>query len=189
MTTAFPGFAEPVFDAQSCFRAVLDAMAYPGRVIAAGGGLRPPAPLSPAAAAVLLTLTDGETAIWLGPGMEITSEWLRFHCGAPEGEPDLAAFALCLELPPLDALLWGTYDGPECSATVILQRPHFDAGPTLRLSGPGLLEATTVRLGLPVDFAARWRPNHESFPRGVDLIVCAGCQLAAIPRSIRVEAV
>lgn len=189
MTTPFAGFADPVFDAQTCFRAVLDAMAHPGRVIAAGGRLLPPAPLSPAAAAVLLTLIDAETPIWVGPGLEATSEWLRFHCGAPEGEPSLAAFALCLELPSLEALAWGTYDGPECGATVILQRPSFAAGPTLRLSGPGLAQATSVRLGLPIDFVARWRPNHLSFPRGVDLIICAGCQLAAIPRSIRVEAV
>ena len=64
-TLTLPGFAEPVADAQTTFRAVLDAMARPGTIHQVGANLSPPAPLDPATAAVLLTLADNETPLWL----------------------------------------------------------------------------------------------------------------------------
>ena len=136
-----PGFADPVGDAQSCFRAVLDAMSHPGRIRPAGAGLRPPEPLAPATAAVLLTLADAESPVWLDEAAGAAADWLRFHCGVALAEPSAASFAVCLgALPPLAWFDWGSHDGPETSATVILQLPSFDAGPRLRLSGPGLRE-------------------------------------------------
>ncbi|MBL8584289.1 MAG: phosphonate C-P lyase system protein PhnH, partial [Rhizobiaceae bacterium] len=52
------GFAQPVFDAQAVFRAVMDAMARPGSVHAIGERATPPSPLLPATAAVALALCD-----------------------------------------------------------------------------------------------------------------------------------
>src|SRR6185312_9267216 len=74
-----PGFADPVLDAQSCFRAVLDAMARPGRLHQAGSGLTPPAPLHQATAAMLLTLADGDAPVWLDPAASAAREWVLFH--------------------------------------------------------------------------------------------------------------
>jgi alpha-D-ribose 1-methylphosphonate 5-triphosphate synthase subunit PhnH len=190
MSIEHPGFAAPVADAQACFRAVLDAMSHPGRILPAGAGLQPPAPLAPATAAVLLTLADTDTPVWLAPGLQSATDWMLFHCGAPLSPAAQASFAVCLDLPPLDQFDWGSHDGPETSATVILQLASFDAGPRLRLSGPGLRQPETSRLGaLPADFAARWAANRAAFPRGVDLILCAGGQLAALPRTLIVEAI
>jgi alpha-D-ribose 1-methylphosphonate 5-triphosphate synthase subunit PhnH len=190
MSVNHPGFTAPVADAQSCFRAVLEAMSHPGRIMPVGAGLSPPDPLAPATAAVLLTLVDNETPVWLAPGLDAATDWMLFHCGAPLANPAQAAFAVCQHLPPLDQLGWGTHDGPEASATVILQLPDFTGGPRFRLSGPGLKGPETVCLGaLPADFASRWVANRAAFPRGVDLILCAGDQVAALPRTVTVEAI
>lgn len=187
MSTDLPGFTDPVTDSQSTFRAVLDAMAHPGRINPLLCRLSPPPPLAPATSAVLLTLADMDTPVWLDAAASSAWGWVQFHCGAPRTDAAQAAFAVCLDLPPLDAFGWGSHDGPEASTTVILQVSSFSAGPDLRLSGPGLQVPETVRLGLPPDFAARWQANHAAFPRGVDLIICAGASVAALPRSVRVE--
>ena len=183
-----PGFADPVADAQSCFRAVLDAMSHPGRILVAGDGLQPPAPLVPATAAVLLTLADADAPVWLDDAAAPAADWLRFHCGVTLVDPGAAAFPVCLGLPPLTTFNWGSHDGPEDSATVILQRPSFEDGPRLRLSGPGLRQPETIRLGvLPENFIEEWQANHAAYPRGVDLVLCAGSRLAALPRTLTIE--
>jgi len=41
--------------------------------------------------------------------------------------------------------------------------------------------------GLPADFAAVWQRNHALYPRGVDIILCAGTTLTALPRSVSIE--
>ncbi|MCW3475762.1 phosphonate C-P lyase system protein PhnH [Limobrevibacterium gyesilva] len=188
MSIDLPGFADPVLGAQSCFRAVLDAMARPGSRHAAGAGLTPPAPLDPATAAVLLTLVDVETPLWFDPGCAAAQDWIAFHCGAAT-VPDIgaAAFVLALELPDLAHLNAGSDDGPEESATLILQVRGFGAGTALHLAGPGLRAPATLAVdGLPAGFAAAWADNHALFPRGVDLILCAGTTIAALPRSVRI---
>ena len=81
-TISLPGFADPVEEAQATFRAVLDAMARPGTLHRAGERLAPPVPLDQAAAAVLLTLVDNETPLWLDAAAAAARDWLAFHCGA-----------------------------------------------------------------------------------------------------------
>lgn len=101
-------FSQPVFDMQRVFRVVLDAMSRPARLcrlprIPAVRAGRPFAVLADLA----LTLCDGESPLWLSPGLrkDETTTWLRFHCGCPiVEEADKAAFALVAdasELPPL----------------------------------------------------------------------------------------
>jgi alpha-D-ribose 1-methylphosphonate 5-triphosphate synthase subunit PhnH len=91
-------------------------------------------------------------------------------------------------LPDLNRLPAGSHESPETSATVICQVDGFDSGTTFRLSGPGLREpsALTIR-GLPRDFVSIWRRNHALFPRGIDLILCAGDRLTALPRTVSIE--
>ncbi len=194
LDVTLPGFADPVDQAQSTFRAVLDAMARPGTLLRAGEGLTPPAPLDPATAAVLLTLVDHDTPLWLdtdqGPALQAARDWIAFHCGAGFTDvPARAAFALALALPDFSRLSPGTHEQPEIAATLILQVRSLHAGERYRLRGPGLRGAGSLTVhGLPDDFVAIWQRNRAGFPLGVDLVLCAGTTLAALPRSVTVEA-
>ncbi len=187
-TTDLPGFADPVHGAQAVFRAVLDAMAHPGRIHTIDAGLTAPAPLFPATAALLLTVADAETPLWLDPAAAAARGWVAFHCGSPAAPPAEAAFGVALSLPDLAAFAFGQDDTPEQSTTLIVQVAALGAGSALRLEGPGLREPATLLVdGLPADFAARWAGNTRFYPRGVDLVLCAGNRLAVLPRTVKVS--
>lgn len=194
MTTAptlLPGFAAPGPDAQRTFRAVLDAMARPGviRQTATPSGI--PAPLCAAASALLLTLADEDAPVWLDPWAASSAGWIAFHCGtAPVAEPAAAALAVARAMPPLDTLPAGDDEQPQDGATLIIQVDALGTGVAYRLTGPGI-EADSILAvtGLPPAFPAIWAANRARFPRGVDLIMCAGDRVAALPRTTKVEAV
>lgn len=188
MTPDLPGFAEPVAAAQACFRAVLDAMSRPGHVMRAGAGLTAPGPLESSTAAVLLTLCDAETPLWLDPAAASARDWVTFHCGSPIVGCEAASIAVGLRWSGLDGLSAGTDEAPETGATLILQVAGFGRGVGFRLAGPGLRASAVIQVdGLPAEFVAAWAANHALFPRGVDLILCAGDTLAALPRTTSVE--
>jgi len=188
MSTLTAGFADPVLDAQAGFRAVLEAMSRPGRVQRAGTGLRPPAPLHQASAAVLLALADADTPLWLDAGADAEA-WLRFHCGAPvvaaAGE---AAFVLAAgAAPALASLARGSEEEPQRGATLVLQVGALEEGEGWRLCGPGIAREHRLRVtGAPDGFHAAWAANRAGFPCGVDVLLCAGDRLAALPRSVMI---
>ena len=188
MSIDLPGFADPVRGAQVCFRAVLDAISRPGSLHDAGHGLTPPPPLDPATAAVLLTLVDAETPIWLAPEFAAAIDWVAFHCGAaPAPEIARAAFVVATTMPDLATLNTGTDEGPEEAGTLVLQVRGLGEGTRYRLAGPGLAAPVPLLVdGLPDGFAAAWADNHALFPRGIDIILCTGNTLAALPRSLRI---
>lgn len=186
---AMPGFADPVGQAQESFRAVLAAMATPGSLHAIGAGLTAPAPLAPASAALLLTLADAETPVFLDADFAAARSWIAFHCAAPLVSSAAAArFALTRQrVWPADLAL-GSDEAPEESATLIVQIAALGSGTRYRLHGPGLAVPTPfAATGLPDGFAAFWGRNRQLYPRGIDLILCAGTRIAALPRSVSVE--
>lgn len=187
MTAVLPGFADPIADAQAAFRAVLDAMGSPGRLVQAGTGLRPPTPVCPAAGAVMLALLDMDTPLWLDAAFGAARDWIAFHCGAPATEAGSARFAAGLGALPLHGFDAGTDEAPETSATLILQVDQLGRGTPFRLRGPGIRDAAWLEVGgLPGGFVEEWGANHARFPRGVDVLLCAGTTLAALPRSVKV---
>ncbi|PWS36316.1 phosphonate C-P lyase system protein PhnH [Falsiroseomonas bella] len=185
MDTRYPGFADPVLDAQASFRAVLEAMSRPGRVQAVVAPPELPPGLSPAAASVLLTLVDAATPLRLAAGTEVEA-WVRFHCGCPF-VCDGAAFVLDpgATLMELEA---GTDEEPERGATLILEVAALEEAGGWRLRGPGIRDEHRLRVtGAPPGFVAEWARNHARFPCSVDVILCAGARIAALPRSLRIE--
>lgn len=188
MTRLTPGFADPVLDAQASFRAILEAMSRPGRIQRIDARITPPAPLCSAAGATLLSLADADTPLWLDAG-DAVAEWLRFHCGAPI-TPDIGAarfVVACGAAPSLEALDIGTDEDPQLGATLVLQVAGLVAGDGWRLTGPGIQHEHRLGvLGAPAGFVAAWARNQAVFPRGVDVLLCAGDSIAALPRSVMI---
>ncbi|ORE94679.1 carbon-phosphorus lyase complex subunit [Stappia sp. 22II-S9-Z10] len=188
LTTALEGaFARPVFDAQAAFRAVLSALAEPGTVHALPTAA-PPAPLSAGAGAVLLTLADQETPVYLAPAFAAAAPWLTFHTGAPvTADPAAARFAAVTGLATLpDGLSVGDDVYPDRSATLIA--PVRLSGRTLRLAGPGIDGARTLDADLSDAVLARLAANRALFPRGLDVILIdeAGAGVVGLPRTTEV---
>ena len=157
------GFADPPTDAAHAFRAIMQAMARPGTIHTVTGASAP-APLSAAAAVVLLTLTDRTTPLFLAPShdTEAVRRWITFHCAAPFAPPREAAFALGTwdALTPTDRFPMGEPEYPDRAATLIVELPALTTeGATL--SGPGIRDRAALALPDPAVFAA----NHAHFPR------------------------
>ena len=185
-------FADPVLDGQRTFRAVLTAMAHPGRVVEIGATLDPPRPLHAASAAFVLTLADFETPLWIERVGTDAREWLLFHTGAPiVAAPRDARVGLATDVawvPPLPALDAGSDERPDRSATLVIQVDRLQEGSGHALTGPGIEALSMLHAaGLPPSFWDELRANHARFPRGVDVVLTAGTRLAALPRTTRVE--
>lgn len=193
------GLADPVHGAQQVFRAVLEAMARPGRLQQLPAdtlaGLEPPA-FGTGLGAVLLALLDAETGVWLDPALAggATGDWLRFHTGVRllDGRGE-APFAV-VPAARADARLWSTLprgsdEMPQHGATLVVDVPRLapDGPDALALRGPGI--ADVQRLAVGGLGAAFWRARaalQPQFPCGIDLILVCGDTLAALPRTTRI---
>jgi alpha-D-ribose 1-methylphosphonate 5-triphosphate synthase subunit PhnH len=189
------GLVDPVLDSQRIFRAVLDAMAHPGRVVSVPDPPETPAPLHPAATAVCLSLVDLETPLWLDPPARTPAvlDGLHFHCGCPIVEdPGRAGFAIIVEpshMPTLASFDAGSDEYPDRSTTLLVQVPRIMAGVGRTLSGPGIAgEERLTADGLPDRFWEELRDNHARFPRGIDVLLVGRDVITALPRSTRVGA-
>lgn len=180
------GFATPAQDAARSFRVALEVLARPGVIGELSGG-KAPAPLSEAAACLLLTLCDHETPLYLAGdyASESVRAWVAFHIGAPIVAPAEAMFALgsWSDLCPIDRFAIGTAEYPDRSATLIVEMPDLSATGA-RLSGPGIAESAALSLPECEAFQA----NAALFPLGVDFFFTSAHRVAGLPRSTKVEA-
>lgn len=188
------GFSDPVFDSQTAFRVLLDAMSYPSRIKALDIAMDAPAPLSSAATLLALTLLDFDTSVWLDATAAATElpEFLKFYCGSPiatlPAEAQFAIIADATMIPALDRFALGEDKYPDRSATLIIQVPSLTDGPPTTWSGPGIPGKATAHIaGLPTAFWSQWSLNGELYPLGVDLVFVCGADLVGLPRGVKVE--
>src|ERR1043166_6266821 len=134
MSAVAAGFAEPVLAAQATFRTVMDAMARPGSVRGLAG-IAAPAPLSPSAATIALTLLDYETPFWLDARLAAAPEvarFISFHTGAQlTADPAAAGFAFVAApaaMPPFASFAQGSAEYPDRSTTLVLQVTQLAEG-------------------------------------------------------------
>ncbi|MFV0293258.1 MAG: phosphonate C-P lyase system protein PhnH [Paracoccus sp. (in: a-proteobacteria)] len=179
------GFTDAAIESAIAFRAILKVTARPGRVerLSSHHGS---APISNAAAAVLLVLADRTTPLYLAGDHDNPAlrQWIAFYSGAPIVPAESATFALgsWSALMPLDRFAIGTPEYPDRSAMLIVDRHNFDA-PPVELRGPGIKGRAMLALPEREAFMA----NHARFPLGWDAIFCGENQLAALPRSTEVR--
>src|SRR5262245_12922921 len=196
MRSQFPtlqaGFRDTVHDSQAVFRTVMRAMSVPALPVSLPTNLAPPSPLIATAAAILITLADFETTIWLDARLassDAVCQFASFHCGARRvRDPRKAHFALASTpqaMPRLATLSQGTPEYPDRSTTLIVQVGGFGAAGLL-LTGPGIKTVRQFSFSdMPKGFEQQLRDNRAQFPQGVDIVLAGPAQIAALPRSVR----
>ena len=189
MITQLAGFNDAVHDAQSTFRALLDAAARPG-IQQSTVSLTPPTGLYVSCAAACLTLLDLETVVWLQPGFsEDVRPWLVFHTGCRFTEdPKTANFALLGDLgsaPKLKDFCWGTAEYPEAATSLLIQLPGLTGGKPVTLRGPGILNEIEVMLPLDTTFWQQWESMAADYPLGLDSWYFSQNQVVGLPRTAR----
>jgi alpha-D-ribose 1-methylphosphonate 5-triphosphate synthase subunit PhnH len=185
------GLPDTVQASQQAFRAVLDALARPGRTHEVGVTL-PDVALGGACARLLLSLCDEETPVWWQDADTGVQSWLQFHTGARvTQQPKAASFAVLNRLgeaPELADFAVGSGESPEFSTTLVIELPALQGGPVLEWRGPGIQDMQRVSLvGVPSSFWAQWQANHAAFPCGVDIVFTCGDRAMGLPRTTRVR--
>lgn len=188
------GFANPVFASQAIFHGLMHGFSTPGSVTNLGHGACGPHPLNAAASAILLTVADYDTPVWIeeAQARQDVGAWLTFHSGAPLAqEPAAARFVLLSEA--TDVSQWQTYacgtmEYPDRSATLILPVGSISGGRALELTGPGIETNRIIApSGLPAGFVeAMWR-NTADYPLGFDVILVCEAEAIALPRTTRIR--
>lgn len=188
------GFAASVLDAQSSFKAILNALSFPGRTFDIPAPPDAPGAWPPALAAAALTLLDADTPVFMDDlaCSDAAKAFIRFHAGAPIVETlDAAQFAILLapEQAEFDAFRIGEDQYPDRSATLLCAVSGFTGGRQVRLTGPGVKTAEDIAPeGLGDRFWNAWARNHALYPLGYDVVLAADASVIGLPRSISATA-
>lgn len=189
------GFHNPVFDSQKVFDSIMNAMARPGTIAQLPELASAPEPVLDNAAAIIATLCDADTHLWLDETLANNAalcEWVTFQTAAPlTRQKSDAQFALLTDaVVPLDFSQFGqgSQEYPDRSTTVIIQVVNITQGEEFNLSGPGIKATTGLNIeGLPENFLTQWHQNNALFPRGVDVILVSEKSVVCLPRTTRIS--
>jgi len=169
---------------QQLFRSLLNAMARPGSL----GSIVTPTNNEIIGLPVLAVLVDAAVSVADPHQLLQKNDWLLLQ--TTEKPADTADYILCNgNFVPDFAPKCGTLTCPEQSATLIIAVNGFHAGTThLQLKGPGIAESTNLLIdGLDPSWIQVRQDWVCEFPLGVDLFLVSETQLAAIPRTTKVE--
>ncbi len=193
MITKLPGLPDIVDNSQTTFRALINALSYPGKQQQINVKLTPPSDLNIACAAACLTMLDLETKVWLSSDFnQDVKAWLLFHAGCNFTEnPNLADFAVIKNInniPKLTNFHHGTAEEPEKSTTLFVQGLDLESGNKVILTGPGILGETTISIpNLPEFFWSEWETNVKNHPLGIDIFFFAKNTVIGLPRTTKIE--
>ncbi|MFD2178347.1 phosphonate C-P lyase system protein PhnH [Veronia pacifica] len=193
MSTILDAFDTPIHDSQQCFRLVLDALSRPGTVKHLPF---PPAfgALSSAATQILLTLADQATRIYLPQqhaSNDIIVQNLKFHAGCSvttqRNEADFGVVSGSAD-ETFEGFMFGDESYPDRSTTLLIEVSDFTSGRVFNMEGPGIKTRNEVVIGgLSESVASALVNQRGNFPLGLDLILTAGSQAMAIPRSVKLS--
>ena len=127
-------FSPQSLAAARLFRTVMTAMARPGRMLDLAPCPEAEGACLPASLAIIATLCDYQTPVYLGQGLDAgaVQQRIRFETGAPlTREPGEAAMALVTAGTLREAMIHfarGTHEYPDRSTTVVVQLPVEGTG-------------------------------------------------------------
>lgn len=163
-------FADPVFEAQSVFRSLMDCFARPGIIGRLSTAAAPPAPLGEASGAVALTLCDHDTPVWLSPALSKSSapKWIAFHTGAgvtdTKDEPRFAFFEKGAAVPGFDQFALGTQEYPDRSTTLVVEVEALEGGqPLIGRDRESRTGSSSHRRACPTCSSTSGPPTGRSF--------------------------
>ncbi|OXC75452.1 phosphonate C-P lyase system protein PhnH [Caballeronia sordidicola] len=199
LATLTPGFNDTVHDSQGVFRALLDALSRPGKIVSIDAvlpdleqdGSTAAAHVPMAAFAALLALADYSTPVLLQHEHRGLSDALRFHTGAPLTQDHAQAVFAYLHdagsMPPLDAFSIGDPETPENAAMLFIRVDSLDDGTPMTWRGPGIRDSHAVHISGVADSFWQERARLASqFPCGIDCYFVHGGSVIGLPRTTRV---
>ena len=196
---------DPRFDetreAQSIFRRLLDAIAWPGKIVQLDAGLsEPPEPWSSALARVARTLLDAQvTFAVIGPNADAFTRYVAVNTGARAADPIECDYLLTnAPFDELDVQLLrgGSPSTPEDGATLIVGCQSVDdaeaTSPStgslrLWLRGRGVRGERALDVDEPtVRLLGRVLAREDEYPLGLDVfLVAPSGEIVALPRTTR----
>lgn len=78
----------------------------------------------------------------------------------------------------------GELGDPHQSATIIFEQESLNGSASLRLTGPGIQHATSLRLSMEEDWIDLRAERNSEFPLGIDMLFTDRChRILALPRT------
>jgi alpha-D-ribose 1-methylphosphonate 5-triphosphate synthase subunit PhnH len=187
------GSGDPAVGSHQAFRAILDAMEHPGRLVTIREFPYAPAILNSASAATCLTLLDDEMTVWTDiDWRDPAIGWLQSGCGSSVvTEPSMAKFAVITKpaaMPPLEYFRVGRHEDCEKATTIVVQvEDIYPAADHQNCNVAGNRKSRLELKDVADIFWCQWRQLSFLHPMGIDIFFTCDDVLTALPKMTRIE--